>query len=58
MYDIPFILLIYILAGFFAGMYIDSFFNIQYPIFTVLFTATGLIGGIMTLIKRLSGSKK
>lgn len=54
MYDIPFILLIYILAGFFAGMYLDSFLKLQYPIFTVLFTTIGLIGGIWTLIRKIS----
>ena len=53
MYDTPFILLVYLLAGFFAGMYIDKSFGMEYPIFTVLMTVIGLIGGIWTIIKKL-----
>ena len=52
-YDVPFILLAYLLAGFFIGMYIDSFFKMQVPVFTILFTITGLVGGIWATIKRL-----
>jgi len=53
MYDVPFILLIFLLICFFIGMYLDNLFKLQLPLFTVLFTIIGLIGGIWATIKRL-----
>jgi len=52
-YDVPFILLAFLLVSFFIGMYLDDFFKLHLPIFTVLFTAIGLIAGIWATIKRI-----
>jgi len=52
-YDIPFILLGFLLASFFIGMYLDNFFKTQLPVFTIVFTIIGLIGGIWATVKKL-----
>jgi F0F1-type ATP synthase assembly protein I len=33
-------------------MFIDNFFKMQVPVFTMIFTVLGLIGGIWTAIKK------
>lgn len=53
MYDVPFILLFFLLISFFIGMYIDNLLKMQIPVFTLIFALLGLIGGIWTIFKRL-----
>jgi len=53
-YDVPFILLVFLVVCFFIGLYIDNFLKLQLPVFTVLFTIIGIIGGIWSVLKRLS----
>jgi len=53
MYDVPFILLAFLLISFFIGMWLDDFFKMHLPIFTVLFVIIGLITGIWATVKRL-----
>ncbi len=53
MFDIPFILLVYLLASFFIGIYLDNLFKMQIPVFTAIFTILGLIGGIWACVKKL-----
>jgi len=54
LYDIPFILLAFIAIGVFAGIYIDKFFNLNIPVFTLIFTLLGVAGGIYSILRRLN----
>jgi len=52
MYSVPFTLLLYIIVSFFIGMQIDKFLHMPVPVFTILFTVLGLVGGVWTAIKK------
>ena len=52
MFDIPFRLFFFLISGFFVGMFIDSFLSFEIPVFTLILSALGLLGGIWSCIKR------
>jgi len=52
MLDIPFRLFVSIIAGFFIGRFIDDFFSMEVPVFTIIFSVFGLIGGIWSCLKK------
>jgi|GEM_PF-3508682 len=52
MWDIPFRLLASIILGFFIGMSIDNYLSMDAPVFTIICSMLGLIGGIWSCIKK------
>lgn len=52
MYDVAFSLPIFIIAGLFAGLYIDSLLNNSIPVFAIIFSILGLAGGILLILKK------
>jgi len=54
MIDVPFRLLFSVVIGFFVGRFIDNILSLEVPVFTMIFSALGLVGGIWSCIKRLS----
>ena len=53
MVEIPFKLLASIMIGFFAGRFIDNYFSLEIPVFTIALSMLGLITGIWSCLKRM-----
>jgi len=54
MYEIPLSILFYLLAGLFAGIYLDKIMNTSQPFFTLSFILASFIYGIWVALKKLT----